>query len=224
MGVRFFVTGTDTGVGKTEVSASLLRLLARSGREPFAFKPYETGVAARGRPADAVKLRNAAGRHQPLESINVFRFEAPLAPGVAAEQEGRTAPFSTVLERFREFGRRPLVVEGAGGLHVPLDGALEVIDAIEAFALPVVVVARAGLGTFNHTSLTLEALRARRLRVAAVVLVHGTTTEDPSVPLNRPALARRFPRHRFLGPVRFHAGTIARARAFDEALRSLVGP
>ncbi len=221
MGVRFFVTGTDTGVGKTEVSAALLRALARAGRRPFAFKPYETGVAARGVPADALRLQHAAGGHQPLERINLFRFEAPLAPGIAAHAEERRAPFSKVMRAFEAFGRRAVVVEGAGGLFVPLDGRLEVVDAIEAMALPVVLVARAGLGTLNHTSLTLEALAARKLPVAAVVLVQGTTS-DPSVPFNRPALERRFPKVRFLGPVPFVRRPAARARAFDAVVSALV--
>lgn len=220
--MRFFVTGTDTGVGKTEVSAALLRGLARSGKRPLAFKPYETGVAARGVPADALRLQRAAGGHQALDTISLFRFEPPLAPGIAARAAKRRAPFSRVLRAFEAFGPKPLVVEGAGGVFVPLDGRLEVIDAIEAMALPVVVVARAGLGTLNHTSLTLEALAARKLEVAGVVLVQGTTPADPSVPFNRPALERRFPKVRFVGPVPFARRAAARERAFDAVVNELV--
>jgi len=223
MGWRFFVTGTDTGVGKTQVSAALLSVMRRRGHQPLAFKPYETGVATRGLPADAVVLQRAAGGHQPLETVNLFRFEVPLAPGIAAKLERRRAPFARVLAQFQRFGRQPLVVEGAGGLHVPLDGTLEVIDAIEAMELPVVVVARAGLGTLNHVTLTLDALTRRRAKIAGVVLVQGSAAEDPSIPFNRPALERRLPRVRFLGPVPFCPTRSARTRAFERAVEPLVG-
>jgi dethiobiotin synthetase len=180
-------------------------------------------VAARGLPSDAVTLQRAAGAHQPLETVNLFRFESPLAPAIAAIRERRRAPFSRVLAQFQRFGRQPLVVEGAGGLHVPLDGTLEVIDAIEAMRLPVVVVARAGLGTLNHVTLTLEALTSRRASLAGVVLVQTSAADDPSIPFNRPALERRFPRVRFLGPVPFCRGQSARSRAFERVVEPLVG-
>ncbi len=219
---RFFVTGTDTGVGKTQVSASLLRLMAAQGLEPFAFKPFESGMASRDAPADGLALQRAAGGWQPMETVTLFRFHAPLAPGIAAKLERRKTSWRRVVTGFRAFGKKAGVVEGAGGLHVPLDASHDVIDAIDALGLPVVVVARAGLGTINHTTLTLNALVARRLRVAAVVLVHSTKEADASTPHNRGELERRFPRVRFIGPVRFQRSESRRREAFDEALSSLV--
>jgi dethiobiotin synthetase len=218
----YFVTGTDTGVGKTQVSASLLRLMAKKGLEPFAFKPFESGIGSRDSMTDGLTLQRAAGGWQPLETVTLFRFRAPLAPGIAAKLERQKTSWKSVMSTFRGFGKRAGIVEGAGGLFVPLDDSHDVIDAIEAFRLPVVVVARAGLGTINHTTLTLQALAKRRLGVAAVVLVHSSSEVDASARHNRPELMRRFPRIRFLGPVLFERIVERRGALFDTALTNLV--
>ncbi|MBL8922044.1 MAG: dethiobiotin synthase [Myxococcaceae bacterium] len=221
MARRFFVTGTDTGVGKTQVSCALLRALARQGASPFAFKPFESGMSSLDAPGDSLALQAAAGGWQSLDTISLFRFRAPLAPGIAAKVERRPTSWARLLKRFSAFGRRPGVVEGAGGLHVPLDARHDVIDLMEALRLPVVVVARAGLGTVNHTTLTLDALAAHRLGVAAVVLVH-TQPADEASRYNPAELQRRFPRVRFLGPVPFERDGAKRARAFDRVTAGLV--
>ncbi|MBM4780128.1 MAG: dethiobiotin synthase [Archangiaceae bacterium] len=219
---RYFVTGTDTGVGKTQVSAALLRLMVKRGHRPFAFKPFESGMASLDAPGDGLALQQAGGAWQPLETVSLFRFKAPLAPAMAAKRERRATSWRAVRSTFQSFGDGAGVVEGAGGLRVPLDSRHDVIDAIEALKLPVVVVARSALGTINHTTLTLEALAARRLRVAAVVMVSSQPTVDPSVALNKAELEARFPRVRFLGPVPFLEAALLRARAFERALSTLV--
>jgi dethiobiotin synthetase len=220
MVARFFVTGTDTSVGKTQVSAALLGLMAQRGLKPFAFKPFESGVTARQGPTDARRLRAAAGGRQPLETVNLFRFTAPLAPAIAARLEGRRTSWRAVLDTFHGFGSGAGVVEGAGGLFVPLDERHDVIDAIGALKLPVVLVARAGLGTINHTSLSLELLARRRAHVAAVVLVKSTRGRDASERWNPGELERRWPQVPFFGPCPF----IASAAQRDRALRRLLAP
>lgn len=219
---RYFVTGTDTGVGKTQVSAALLRLMVKRGHRPFAFKPFESGMASLDAPGDGLLLQQAGGAWQPLETVSLFRFKAPLAPAMAARRERRTTSWRAVLSAFAALGDGAGVVEGAGGLRVPLDSRHDVIDAIEALALPSIVVARAALGTINHTTLTLEALAARDLRVAAVVMVSSQARADPSVALNKAELERRFPRVRFFGPVPFIEDPTRRARAFERAVSTLV--
>ena len=218
---RVFVTGTDTGVGKTQVAAALLSLLADAGLCPAPFKPYESGCARPWRPADALALRAAARSTDPLEAVCVHRFRAPLAPGVAAARMGRAPAFRPVLAAFRSFGDRPLVVEGAGGLLVPLDRRREVIDLIEALVLPVVLVARAGLGTLNHTGLSLRLLESRGIPVRAVVLSRGSPVRDPSVEDNAAWLAER---HGVpvLGPVPYIEDAVRRRRAFRTVLRPLL--
>lgn len=214
---RFFVTGTDTGVGKTQVSCALLSLLAKRGERPFAYKPAESGGTG-----DAEALREAAGGWQTLEQVCLYRLKAPLAPAIAAREEGVRVGWNDVLRGFRDFGRGAGVVEGAGGLFVPFSGRRDVIDLIAATKLKVVLVARAGLGTINHVSLSLEALQRRELTVAAVVLSQGVRDGDPSIPFNRPELERRFPKTRFFGPVAFEPREGKRRAAFEALLEPLV--
>ncbi len=220
--VRVFVTATDTGVGKTQVAAALLSLLADAGLRPAPFKPYESGCTRLSRPADALELRAAARSTDSLDDVCVHRFRAPLAPGVAAARMGRSPDFRAVLAAFQRFGDRPLVVEGAGGLLVPLDRRRDVIDLIEALQLPVVLVARAGLGTLNHTGLSLRLLESRRVPVRAVVLSRGSPARDPSVEDNAAWLAAR---HGVpvLGPVPYIEDVVRRRRAFRTVLRPLLG-
>jgi len=218
---RYFVTATDTGVGKTEVACALLSLMADANLHPAAFKPYESGCDDLAAPADALALKAAARTEDDLALICPHRFRLPLAPGVAARRLRQDPPFSVTLELFRAFDRRALVVEGAGGLLVPIDRRRDVIDLIAALRLPVVLVARAGLGTLNHTGLSLQALAARKLEVRAVVLSRSTPTSDPSEKDNAALLAER---HRVpvLGPVPHLPHPTRRRAAFRRALRALV--
>ena len=204
---RFFVTGTDTGVGKTEVSAALLEVMARSGLRPFAFKPCQSGGDT-----DTEHLWKAAGSWQSKDAVCLYRFRAPLAPSVAARAERKRVDWKRLLVGFHALGDGAGVVEGAGGLFVPLDDSHDVIDLIKATGLPVVLVARAGLGTINHTTLSLQALAQRKIPVAAVVLSQATKGTEPSLRTNRPELERRFPKVTFLGPVPFEA-SLRRRRA-----------
>jgi dethiobiotin synthetase len=219
---RYFVTGTDTGVGKTEVAAALLSLLADAGLAPGALKPYESGCDDVDRPADALALRTAARSDDALATMSLHRFRAALAPGMAAERLGLNPSWRETLKAFRAFQGRALVVEGAGGLLVPLDRRHQVIDFISATRLPVILVARAGLGTLNHTGLSLLALRARRLRVRAVVLVQAQPGRDASTRENARWLERR-DGVAVLGPVPFVADARERRERFRKHLRPLLG-
>ena len=218
---RVFVTATDTGVGKTEVASALLSLLADRGLRPAPFKPYESGCVRLEAPADALALRAAAGSDDALERICVHRFRAPLAPGVAARRLGRRPDLRPVLAAYRSFAGRALVAEGAGGLLVPLDPRHDVVDLIALLRLPVVLVARAGLGTLNHTGLSLELLRRRGITVRAVVLSRTTPASDPSLADNARLLHERHGIE-VLGPVPFLHSATARRRAFRRTLRPLL--
>ena len=219
---RYFVTGTDTGVGKTEVAAALLSLMADAGLAPGALKPYESGCVDVERPADGLALRSAARSDDALGNISLHRFRARLAPGIAAERLGLDPSWTETLKAFRAFQGRALVVEGAGGLLVPLDRRHQVIDFISATRLPVVLVARAGLGTLNHTGLSLLALRERRIRVRAVVLVQSQPGRDASIRDNVRWLERR-DGVVVLGPVPFVPDAIQRRATFRKHLRPLLG-
>ena len=218
---RIFVTATDTGVGKTEVSCALLSLLADAGLRPAPMKPYESGAADLRRPADALALIEAARSSDPLDHVCPHRFHAPLAPGIAARRRGIVPEFSRTIDAFRSFRGRHLVVEGAGGLRVPIDPARDIVDFIRALRLPVLLVARAGLGTLNHTGLSLEALARRRIPVRAVILVRSTAQGDPSERDNA-ALLRERHGVEVLGPVPYVPEPKKRRAAFRKALRPLV--
>jgi dethiobiotin synthetase len=218
---RYFVTGTDTGVGKTEAACALVEALKARGKTSC-FKPYESGANKRGLPSDAARLWRAAGAWQDPRTVCVHSFAAALAPGVAAAQEHRSPAWSKTLDTFRALGKGPLVVEGAGGLFVPLDAQHDVIDLIRETKLPVLLVARAGLGTLNHVALSLEALAERRLKVAAVLLMKSTPAVDESVASNPRWLAMRHPKVKLLGPVPHLASAVQRRAALVRALAPLV--
>jgi dethiobiotin synthetase len=169
-----FVTGTDTGVGKTVVACALVRALRARGIAAGAMKPIETGVGPEG-PADAIALRAAAGGGDPLADVCPVQLALPAAPVAAARAEGRTVDLAAIDAAYARLRARCdfLVVEGAGGLLVPVDEKLAMADLAQRFALPLLVVSRAALGAINHTRLTLEAARARSLAVAGVVICHG---------------------------------------------------
>src|SRR6516162_3253545 len=174
-----FVTGTDTGVGKTFVAAAIARSLIAAGREVGVLKPVATGAERVGegwRCADAEALIEAIGGGVPLDRVAPLRFEEPLAPSVAARRLGspldRARVLSVVGDALAWWAGRAevMVVEGVGGLLCPLAEGTTVADLAVALDYPLVIVARRGLGTLNHTLLTVEAARLRGLRVAGVVL------------------------------------------------------
>ena len=186
-----FVTGTDTGVGKTEVAAALVAGWRARGLDVGAMKPAQSGVED-GLPTDADRLREAAGGTDPVGLVCPYSLPAPLAPAVAARLAGVEISLAHLLACAAELGRRhaALVVEGAGGLLVPLTDRETYADLAVALGMPVLVVARAGLGTVNHTALTCEALRARGLAVAGVVLNRASPATDPSEPHNAAEIER----------------------------------
>jgi len=166
-----FVTGTDTGVGKTLVAAGLARLLSNRGVPTGVFKPVASGgkVSADGKLLQkAAKLPDLA-----YPSIVPLHYRQPLAPYVAAWKEGK-ADLSKVEKAYQKAKASCdfLIVEGVGGVQVPIAEKFYVTDWMKKWDLPVLVVARAGLGTINHTLLTVEALQRRKIKVIGV-LVNG---------------------------------------------------
>lgn len=170
-----FVTGTDTGVGKTRVTAGLAVGVRLAGVSVGVMKPVETGCApgpAGLRAADAEVLAEFAGVMDADELVCPARYELPLAPAVAAELEGRPVDRSAIRRAFAALAARYrlLLVEGAGGLAVPLGDGAVMADLAAESGGRVLVVARPGLGTLNHTILTVEYARARGLRVLGVAV------------------------------------------------------
>lgn len=170
-----FVTGTDTGVGKTVVAAALAALARRRGVDVGVIKPIATGCRAVGGRLvsdDALFLAGAAGTDDPEDLVCPVRLCLPLAPTVAAALERRRIGVRAIRSALRETARRHdcLIVEGIGGMMVPVVPGYLVADLAAELGAPLVIVARATLGTVNHTLLTVACAHAWRLDVAAVVL------------------------------------------------------
>lgn len=163
---RLFVTGTDTDVGKSWVTATIARA-AREVGSVVAAKPVASGGAHLGPGEDAVRIAAGAG-HPPLQFAG---YEAPLSPHRAAELEGRALDVPGVEAWVRGLRADTVLVEGAGGWRVPLRMGYDVADLARAWGAPVLVVALDRLGVLNHTRLTVDAIRSDGLTVAGVALV-----------------------------------------------------
>ena len=177
-----FVTGTDTGVGKTILAASICAALVESGETVAAFKPVVTGLddPPGEWPPDHELLAEVANAGQTPDQVAPSRFGPPLSPHFAAELAGETIEPAALVEAARSAAEAGLLVcEGVGGLLVPLTPGYLVRDLALDLGLPVVIAARTGLGTINHTLLTLEAARTAGLTVAGVVMTPWPARPDP---------------------------------------------
>lgn len=183
------VTGTDTGVGKTFVACALAHALRARGRTVAVMKPVETGVS--DRPEDAIALRDAAADPAPLDDVCPYRLRLPLAPAVAARLEGVTIDLARLeaLVRRRLDAADVLVVEGAGGLLVPIADSVTYADLAARLRLPLVVVAANRLGTVNHCALTARVAAATGLQVLGVVLSQPAPERDLSAATNAHTIA-----------------------------------
>lgn len=215
------VTGTGTEIGKTVVTAAIAALAADAGLRVAVVKPAQTGLMP-DEECDVDVVRRLSG----VDDVHEFvRYPDPLAPASAARRAGVAAtPLSTLVARTRELADRDLVlVEGAGGLLVRLDDEGHTIaDLATALIAPLVVVATAGLGTLNATALTCEAIRARGLTCAGVVV--GSWPTDPDLAMRENL--RDFESYAaapLLGVVPEAAGRLTRER-FLETARTALGP
>jgi dethiobiotin synthetase len=185
-----FIAGTDTGVGKTFVAAGLAAALRAKDSNVGVFKPFESGVG--GGHADYKILKEASGSTDPDDWICPYRFEEALAPAVAAERAGVAIDWCHMTDCFESIAVKHdfVIVEGAGGLLVPLSEGKTNVDLIRECEFPVLLVARLGLGTINHTLLSLEALQSRKIPCAGVVL-NQTTENAGAAEKTNPAALRK---------------------------------
>jgi dethiobiotin synthetase len=184
------VTGTDTGVGKTFVACAIAHALRERGRRVSVMKPIETGVDRE--PEDAVRLRDAAADTASLDTICPYRFRAPLAPTVAARAENRRVDVARLVRLVREraAGADVLLIEGAGGLLVPIDGSTTFADLAATCDLPILIVAANRLGTVNHAALTARVAVAAGLTVRGFVLSQPEARTDESGASNAEEIGR----------------------------------
>ena len=171
----FLVTGTDTGVGKTVVTGGIAAALARLGADVGVMKPFATGAKrVRGRlvSEDARFLQKASGVQDPLDLINPICLQPPLAPGMAAQVAKKRLNLQVVWQAYRELRARhsTMIVEGVGGLLVPLLTGFTVAHFARRLKLPILIVTRPSLGTLNHTALTVHAARSFQLPILGLVI------------------------------------------------------
>jgi dethiobiotin synthetase len=193
----YFVTATGTDIGKTFVTAGLIRALREAGREVEALKPVVSGFdIATSALSDPAVLLEALGEPvtpEALERISPWQFAAPLSPDMAAAREERFIEFDALVTLCQNAVRAAdgtLLIEGVGGVMVPLDGRNTVLDWMRALGLPLIVVTGSYLGTISHTLTALEVIARARLKVAALVI---NDSGDGAVPMEETvATLRRF--------------------------------
>ena len=230
MGKGIFVTGTDTGVGKTLVTAGLAALLKEKGFNIGVMKPVESGCRQENGqlfPEDAVFLKRMAGSTDELELINPHALKHPLAPALAAEIEGVEIKLEMIKQSYQILASHHslVLVEGAGGLLTPLEGNRFMADLVQELELPLLVVAGAQLGTINHTLLTLHCARQKGIKVLGVIMNHTSKERGLAGSLN-PGALQRWGGVPFLGVVPFlpssHDKAIKRAIEENINLKSIL--
>lgn len=182
----FFITGTDTGVGKTVIAAAIAAYLHKQGKMVGVMKPAETGCAMRKGelfPKDAAFLKKACGTDDFLGAICPYRFAEPLAPAVAAKRAKKKIDTRLMVKVFKAIARQAdfTIVEGAGGLLVPVYEKYTFRDLAKEMGLPLIIVGRAGLGTINHIAMTVEVARAHGLEISGIILNQSTKPGAQSV-------------------------------------------
>lgn len=191
----FFITGTDTGVGKTFVTAGIAAVLRGKGINVGVMKPVETGCIEKdGKlvPQDAVFLRKSAGVNDEIDLINPYRFKAPLVPSIASRLENKTIELNNIKECHDKLAaqHKVMLVEGVGGLLVPLNETETVADLIKLFQLPLIVIAESRLGAINHTLLTVKHAQSIGIEVKGIILNYPAFSMDESLSTNKIEIKR----------------------------------
>lgn len=225
MGYAVFISGTDTEVGKTVIAAGLALALKKRGVDVGVMKPIVTGCRSRrGKrfSEDVDYLVCASGCDDAPELVCPCMLRDPLAPEVAAQREGVRIDLRKITRAFKELCRRHevLIVEGAGGLFVPIKSKYFMIDLAAAFASPLIVVARPGLGTINHTLLSCEAARARDIDLAGVI-INGYARRPSLAERTNPEVIRRYARAPLLGVVPHLPGVSVEKGEYDGLLEAI---
>ena len=204
----YFITGTDTNVGKTVVTACLLALYREQGIDAGVMKPIETGVdqeCSSEANSDAKFLLTISGNGDPIEEICPIRLKPTAAPLQAARITGQTIDISLILENFRRLQAKHdrMLVEGIGGLLVPLTVNYSVSDLIKDMNLPLIIVSRFSLGTINHTLLTVKAAQETGVEIAGIILNHSEDRPLNEIELGQASLIQELSNVPVLGECPF---------------------
>ena len=170
-----FIAGTGTGVGKTLIAGAIAKILTDNGQKVGVFKPIATGCNRHWEgltSCDTEFLANCANSDLSLSTITPVGYITPASPVVGAAQEGRPIDFDSIATAYKEICESTdiVIIEGIGGVRMPLTLEFDLLDLAVEFSLPVVIVSRLGHGTINHTLMTIDCIRAAQLKIAGVVL------------------------------------------------------
>jgi dethiobiotin synthetase len=170
----FFITGTDTEIGKTLTTGLIVKYFLEEGIDVFPYKPVQSGAIRKNDRLVAPDMESYERITKCTfgEEVNTYVLETPSSPHLAASIDGVSIELKPILEQVKKLrnAHELLLVEGAGGLIVPLNEEATILDLIDQVSLPVILVARAGLGTINHTVLSVMALKQRNIQIAGIVL------------------------------------------------------
>jgi dethiobiotin synthetase len=204
----FFITGTDTGVGKTIITAALIKAAKFFGLSACGMKPIETGcLKSKFKvkssklkvkeevliPSDGMFLRKIAGMNDPIDLVTPIRFQNPLAPFPASEIDGIPVDIDKIKTAYSELSKKydAIFVEGIGGLLVPIKKDYSVLDLARDFGLPIIIVSRPGLGTINHTMLTVNYAIKEGLPVAGIIINHSQPSKSSLAEETNPEVIRQ---------------------------------
>jgi dethiobiotin synthetase len=229
MNKGIFITGTDTGVGKTYVAVGLIRAVKEKGLSVCPLKPVETGCRVKNGdlvPQDTLRLVRASGIKEPMGLVNPFRMRSPLAPSVASEVEGVAINKKRIISAYtRMRGKYDLtVVEGAGGIMVPVSGKYLFLDLIRDLNIPLIIVARPGLGTINHTLLTIASAMNEKLNVLGVVINYAVKKRKGLPEKTNPAVIEKLGGVPLLGTVPYlkDSSSTRKKEIFSEILVNIL--
>lgn len=193
MSKGFFIAGTDTGVGKTIMAGAMIKALTFLGHRVGAMKPVESGCGREGDvliPFDGMFLKQTAHMDEPVSLITPRCFENPLAPLSASEIETTEVDTGEIRKAFKGLYEKygTMIVEGLGGLMVPVKKGYYVVDMAKEFGLPLLLIARPGLGTINHIMLSIECALKEGLKIAGVIINYSKPPDDSLAEKTNPKL------------------------------------
>ncbi len=196
MAKGFFITGTDTGVGKTVITGAMIKAAGLLGLKACGMKPVETGCVREGDvlvPSDGMFIKTIAHMEENVKHISPCCFENPLAPLPASRIEGFPVDLKKIKKNYSELVKKydSVIVEGIGGLLVPIKTDYFVLDFAKDFGLPLIVVARPGLGTINHTMLTVKYAISEGLAVAGIIINYSHPPENTIAESSNPEILKQ---------------------------------
>jgi dethiobiotin synthetase len=193
-----FITGTDTGVGKTIVSGVICRTLNKKTDSIGVMKPISCGDRE-----DALFLKKISGVNDSLNDINPIFFKMPLAPYVASKAEKKKINFNKIKNAYKKLSKKYnfLIVEGVGGLLVPITKNIYIADLVKMVDLPLIIVARPGLGTINHTLLTIKCAREKGLKVLGFITNYSTNRKSGLAENTSASVISKIGKIKFLGSI-----------------------